>query len=167
MADLKLKYAAEAAITCSIASLASSTTKLAGQESTAVDNTTTLYVDSLASGKITVGTTPVANKSIEVWVYSQVEDAGTYPDVLDGTDSAETLVSDGVKYAALKLLKSFNTEAVSDRAYFFANESVAAAFGGVMPKKWGLFVTHDTGVALNATAANHFFKYVGVHNQSV
>lgn len=167
MADVKLKLAAESSITITLASLASSTTRLAGRESTAIDNTTNLYVDALVSGKIRVGTSPTTGKSIEVWVYGQVEDAGTYPDVLDGTDSDETLTSDGVKFGALKLLKAFTTENTSDRDYFLNNESVAAAFGGVMPKKWGLFVTHDTGVALNATGGNHWFKFVGVHYQTV
>lgn len=166
MADIKQKYAAAATITIGVASLATSSSKLAGRESNSVDNTTNLYDDCLVSGKITVGTSPTANKSVEVWVYSNTSDTPTYPDVFDGTDSAETVTSDGVKFGCLKLLKTFTTESTSDRAYEFANESVAALFGFV-PKFWGLFVTHDTGVNLNSTSGNHSFSYVGCQYQSV
>lgn len=166
MADIKSKYAAAATITISLASLASSSSKLAGQESNAVDNTTNLYVDALVSGKIRVGTSPTASKSIEVWAYSSIGDTPTYPDVFDGTDSAETVTSDGVKFGCLKLLKSFATESTSGRDYFLANESIAQLFG-YMPKYWGLFVTHDTGVALDSTAGNHAFSYVGCQYQTV
>ena len=159
---MALSYSAAATITVSPASLASDTTKLAGRESTAVDNTTNLYHDCLVSGKITVGTTPTTAKSIEIWVYSAISDTPTYPDVLDGTDSAETLTSAGVKGSMLKLLKSISTEATSDRPYEFANEPIAHLFGGAVPKRWGLFITHDTAVALNATGGNHVFSYVGV-----
>ena len=38
-----------------------------------------------------------------------------------------------------------------------------AAFGGVVPKNHGLFVTHDTAVNLNSTAGNHSFSYTGVY----
>jgi hypothetical protein len=31
-----------------------------------------------------------------------------------------------------------------------------------MPSRWALFVTHNTGVNLNSTAGNHFFKFIGV-----
>lgn len=166
MATFKASYGSSTTITCSIASLASSSSKLSGYESTAVDNTTNLYLDALVSGKITVGTSPTAGKSIEVWVYSSMDDTPTYPDVFDGTDSAETVTSDGVKFGALKLLKAFSTESTSDRSYPFENESIARLFG-YMPKYWGLFVTHDTGVNLNSTSGNHFFKYTGVYAQSV
>lgn len=166
MADIKSKYASAATITISLASLPSSSSKLAGQESSSVDNTTNLYVDALVSGKIRVGSSPTANKTIEVWVYSSISDTPTYPDVFDGTDSAETVTSDGVKFACLKLLKVISIESTSSRDYYIANESIAQLFG-FMPKYWGLFVTHDTGVNLDSTSGNHSFSYVGCMHQSV
>lgn len=167
MADFKTKYATEATITISLASLASSTTRVAGQESTVVDNSTLLYVDALVSGKVRTGTTPTVNKQIDVWVYAQMNDTPTYPDVFDGTDSAETVTSENVRNAALRLAASIRVDATSDRDYAVAPFSVAALYGGVMPKRWGLFVTHDTVAALNATGGNHEFKFLGIHTQSV
>ena len=64
MATQKIGYNADAALTFTLASLASSASLVAGRESTAVDNGTTLAVDYLVSGKITTGTSPTANKTI-------------------------------------------------------------------------------------------------------
>lgn len=162
MATATINYAASAALTITLASLASATSKLTGRESTAVSNTTNKYIDALVGGKITTGTTPTTGKTIEIWVYGAVNDTPTYPDVLDGTDSDETFGDDGSKFAALKLAKVINTDATSDQSYWVAPFSVAQLFGGVMPTHWGLWITHDTGVALNATAGNHEFKYTGI-----
>jgi hypothetical protein len=167
MADLKLKYASPAAITITLASLATSATKVAGRESTAIDNGTNLYVDALVSGKITTGTSPTADKTIEIWAYAAHDETPTYPDVFDGTDSDETVTSTYVKAGALRLLATLVVANTSDVTYWLAPTSVAQAFGGILPRRWGLFVTHDTGVNLNATGSNHELKYTGVNSQSV
>jgi hypothetical protein len=167
MADFKIKYAASAGITISPASLATSTTRTAGTESDVIDNTTNLYVDALVAGKITTGTSPTAGRQIDIWVYSILNDTPVYPDVLDGTSSAETITSENVRNAGMALMESILVDSTSDRTYYLKPKSVAALFGGVMPKKWGIFVAHDTGVNLNATGSNHQFDYTGVHYQSL
>jgi len=142
---------------------------LAGRESTAVDNTTNLDLDHLLSGKIRVGTSPTASRVIEVWAYAPISIAsGTpeYPDVLDGTDSDETMTSANVKASALRLVWSTLTDNTTDRDYFIPPTSIASLFGD-LPPYWGVFVTHDTGVALNATGSNHFLHYQRFQRQSV
>lgn len=171
MADIKTKYPATSsvALTLGLASLASSTTLVAGRESTAVDNTTTLDLDHLVSGMITTGTTPTVSTTIEVWAYASFRTAAgvpAYPDVLDGTDSAETITSANVKSSMLRLVASFMVDATSDRAYYFAPVSIASLFGA-MPKFWGLFVAHNTVAALNATGGNHVIEYERVQAQTV
>lgn len=166
MADFKIKYATSATIACGVASLATSSSRTAGRESDIVDNTTNLYVDALLSGQITTGTSPTASKQIDIWVYA--EDGNDIEgDVLDGTDSAETITSENVRNALFKHATSILVDSTSDRTYYFRGISVASLFGGIMPRKWGVFVAHDTAVNLNATAGNHEFRYVGVHYQSV
>ncbi len=82
---------------------------------------------------------------------------------MDGTDSAETLTSVGVGQGFLKLAAALNVDATtSDRDYAFGPVSVAQLFGGVLPQRWSVFVSHNTGVALNATGGNHVLKYQGV-----
>lgn len=163
MADVKIAYAASAAMTITLASLATSSTRVAGQESTAVSNTTNKYLDYLVAGKVTTGTTPTDAKQIDVWVYASYEDTPTYPDVFDGTDSAETATSAGVLAGGLILAASISTNNTSDRTYPVAPFSIASLFGGRMPKYFGIFVTHDTGVNLNATGGNHAFWQTGVY----
>lgn len=163
MATVTISYGTPGTITISPASLATSSDFTAGRESTAVDNSTDKYVDVLVSGKVTVGTTPTANTTINVYVYAQHDDTPTYQDVFDGTDSAETVTSSGVLNGVVRLLGVLTVSATtSDRTYFLAPTSVAQIFGGIMPKRWGLFVSHNTGVNLNATAGNHEFKYTGI-----
>ncbi len=163
MATIKIGYAASATITITLASIATSATFVAGAESTIVDNTTNLYVDAIVGGKITCGTTPTINTQIQISVYTPIDSTPTYPDVMDGTDSVETLTSVGVGQGFLKLAAVLNCDSTtSDRAYPFSF-SVAQLFGGVMPSRWGLYVAHNTGVNLNATGGNHVIKFEGVN----
>jgi hypothetical protein len=155
MAIIKPDYAASSAVTITLNSLASSSSLLGGRESTAVDNTSNKYRDYLIAGKITTGTSPTAGKTIQVFAVGLMEDA-TWPDVFDGTDSDETITSDGVKNGICRLIASITVESTSNRTYHFGPVSVAARFGGpAPPKKFVVFVSHDTAVALNATGSNH------------
>ena len=163
MSTVNTKYPATSsvALTLSTASLASDTNLLAGQESTAVDNTSNLDIDHVISGFITTGTTPTAGKVIEVWAYTSYKTASgtpSYPDVLDGTDSNETITSANVKIAMLAPVAIITVDSTSNRSYYFKNISIAGLFG-FMPKFWGLFVVHNTAVNLNSTAGNHLFEY--------
>lgn len=167
MATLKNLYAASATITISPASTATSSTRVAGVESDVISNATNLYLDALVSGKITTGTSPTASKQIDIWVYASQDDTPSYADVLDGTGSAETITSENVRNAAMKLACSILVDNTSDRTYYMAPVSVASLFGGVLPQRWGLFISHDTGVNLNSTGGNHAFSYQGVQIQSV
>lgn len=164
MATTTPSYSANTAITISPASLATSATFIAGRESSEIDNTTNKYVDALVQGKLTVGTTPTANTNINIYVWgADTSLATTAIDVLDGTDSAETLTNAGILYSALRLGASISvTAATSDVTYPFAPFSVAQLFGGIMPKFWGVYVAHNTGVNLNATAGNHALSFNGI-----
>jgi hypothetical protein len=153
MASIKLEYAASSALTITLASLATSATWVAGRESTAVDNTTNKYLDYLLAGKITLGTTPTAGE-IRVYVAGLMEDS-TYPDVFDGTDSAETCTTAAIRDSSLKLAAVIATPATSNETQWFGPTSVSSLFGGAVPKKFSVFVTHSTAVNLNSTGGNH------------
>jgi len=164
MATTTINYSSNTTITCSVASTASSSTFVAGRESNEIDNTTNKYMDALVQGKVTVGTTPTVNTVIGIYVWGADTSLATTPiDVLDGTDSAETLTNTGILYSSLKLGAAIAvTATTSDVSYPFAPFSVAALFGGNMPKFWGIYVTHNTGVNLNATGGNHTFSFNGI-----
>ncbi len=163
MATTTVNYSSNTTITMDLANLASSSTFLAGRESSQIDNTTNKYMDVMVSGQISVGTTPTAGQ-IMVYVWgADTSLATTALDVLDGTDSAETLTNTGILAnlrvgAVLPVLAT-----TSDIAYLVLPFSVAALFGGLMPKFWGLFVAHNTVAALRNTAVNtNSLEYVGV-----
>lgn len=156
MATNKIGYGTEVNLTfTSLASLASSSGLTAGAESGAVSNTTTLAVDYLVAGKLKVGASNMtANTTAEVWVYAEIEDTPTYPDVFDGTDSAETVTNRNVLFAACRLA-AVVTFAGTDAnvTYPVAPFSLAQLFGGNVPRNWGLFVVHNGGQALASSGS--------------
>lgn len=154
MADIKLAYGAASDVTITLASLASDTNLLAGRESAETVNTSTLALDYLVSGKITTGTSPTAARQIEVWAVGSW-DGTNWPDVFDGTESAETITSADIKAAICRPVAVMATGSTSNVTYHFGPVSLAAVFGGIVPPKVVLFVVHNTGAALNSTAGNH------------
>jgi hypothetical protein len=164
MATTTINYSANTTITMDLDGLTSSSTFVAGRESNEIDNTSNKYVDALVQGKVKVGTTPTANTFINVYVWGADTSLATKPiDVLDGTDSAETLTNTGVLYSALRLGASISVLATtSDVVYNIAPFSVAELFGGVMPKFWGLYVAHSTVAALHASDNTDFFSFNGI-----
>ena len=161
--DILTKYSSQETITAAVASLASDTNLLAGLESSIIDNSSTGYDDRLLSGKITTGTSPTASRQIEVWAIGW--DGSGWPDVFDGVTSSETITSSDIKNAICKPIAIMSTNSTSDRTYWFTGVSLRQAFGGTMPEKCVLFIVHNTGAALNATAGNHAFYATGVYPQ--
>lgn len=158
MATVKAAYAGASALTITLASLATSSTLVAGRESTAIDNTSNLYDDAIIGGFITTGTSPTAGQ-IEVWAYGSY-DGTSYAGGASGSDA--NLTPEGSQKGALRLICVIQTTTASNQKYTFGGYSIAAAFGGVMPPKWGIFVVHNTAVNLNSTGGNHEIKYNGV-----
>ena len=162
MANINIAYAASATITISPENVATSSTFVAGVESGVIDNTSNKYNDVLVGGLWTSGTTPTANTTVLIYVASVRDDAPTYPDVFDGTASAETITSVGVGRGFLKLGAVINVDSNTTARAYDCSFSVAQLFGGIMPLKWFLFITHNTGVNSNTTAGNHVWKYTGI-----
>jgi len=170
MADIKVKYPANStvALTHALASLASDTNLLAGRASTAVDNTSNQDLDHLLSGVIRMGSTPTVNTQIEVWIYAPISIASgtpTYPDGITGTDAAKTMTSANVKFSALRLATTIIVDATASRDFSIAPISIAGLFGGVLPPFWGVFLTQNTGAALNATQVA--LQYNRIQSQTV
>lgn len=138
--------------TITLASLASSAT--AGREGTAIDNTTDLAIDAELFGKITTGTTPTVNTSIEIWVYGS-GDGTNYSGGASGTNAALTPTASTLMALALVI----PVTATSNVTHQFYVGSVAALFGGILPAAWGVFVRNNTGSALNSTAGNHAIQH--------
>lgn len=161
------KYAAAAAITVTLASLADG----GYRESAGINNTVNKYMDALVGGSIQVATV-VADGTISIFAYGSMDAGGIYSGGLVGTDEAitwgTTPASSSVEgYNQLKLLGVISVDTTDDdNDIEFAGFSVAAAFGGVMPEKWGIVVLNESGVALHVTGTNNEIHYQGINYES-
>lgn len=161
--SILLKYGSTTTITAAVEGLASDTNLLTGIESSVIDNTSDGFDDIILSGKVRAGTSPTASRQIEVWAVAWNSNA--WPDEFDGTTSGETITSADIKAAICKPVAIMATSNTTDRTYHFTGVSAKQVFGGVLPSKFVLFITHNTGVNLNATAGNHEFRYQGTYPQ--
>lgn len=159
MAVLKSKYLTGATLTCTLASLANN----GARESTVVSNTTDLALDALLMIVVKSGATGVsATGYVDVWVYGSVN-AGT--DYTEGATGADAAITPTVP-PNLRMLGRINVVA-NAVTYKGGPWSVAAAFGGVLPEKWGIVIENKSGAALDATEANHKKLYQHVQQESV
>ena len=130
----------------------------------AIDNTTNLYVDAMVMIQVGVGVV-AAPKSIDIWG-SLSEDGSTYlgnpsgTDNYTGTDAALTaLGAPPVFYGPFT--HPTNTASITTKIVI---PSVRDLFGGlVLPKKWGLIIVNNSGVAFTSLSA----EYTGVQLSNV
>lgn len=161
-ANVKLAYGTEAqAITCTLASLASSAT--AGREATAIDNTSNLYLDDLVFLKIVLQSgTPANDKAVYVYGAGTV-DAATprWPDAFTGADAAITFNSP----LNARLLGTIYAP-TSAGTFLGGPWSMASLFGGSLPEKWSIAIQNYTGCTFSATEGNHAKLHQGVYATS-
>lgn len=159
MADIKQKYGtSNQAITCTLASLANN----AARASTYVDNATNLFMDALVSINIKTGASgTVSTGYVNVYAYGTSDGGTNYTENATGSDAAITLVSP----TNLKLIGIINCVA-NATTYKSGPFSVAQAFGGQLPERWGIVIENKTGGAFDSTEGNHIKVYQGVLAQS-
>lgn len=152
-------------MTFDISSLATSATFVAGRESTQADNTSDLFVDAVCYVKQITGhasTAPVVGQQINLYIWgAPVSLATSAIDVLDGTDSVETLSHVSILNSLVFVSAATVTVATAGLTYYIPPFSVKQCFGGVMPKFWGLFMSHNHAGALAAAQAS-LFSYDGI-----
>ena len=107
-----------AALTITLASLATSASSVTGRESTVVSNVTDKFVDALVSGQIKTGSATLTAGTIEIWLYAQIKLASstpTYPSPLTGSDAAVTFVAETKQ--KMLLADSISTNTTANTAY--------------------------------------------------
>lgn len=159
-ADIKQKYgASNQSFTITIASL----TNNSARQSTEVDNSSNLFLDALVQLKIKTGASGTASTGyVNVWAYATTDGGTTRSDGAGASDAAITLPSppNSVLIGRINCVANATT-------YYSTAMSVAAAFGGFLPEKWGIIIENKTGGTLDTTSGNHSAKYQGVYGQSV
>jgi hypothetical protein len=134
----------------SLNGLVASATWVAGWESVLIDNTSLLYVDYRVTAKITVESAGLTAGEIRLYLVGMLDDS-TWPDVFDGTQSAETVTDTEIRDAICRLGAITSTDTTASRAYYLEVPSVAAVFGGNMPSKFLIFLTQSTVAALETS----------------
>jgi hypothetical protein len=82
--------------------------------------------------------------------------------IATGSDAGLTVTSN--TKTLMRLLTIIPTDAATSFTYTWGPFSVAQAFGGTMPRKWGLWAVHNMGQILNA--AGNLAKYTPIKYQS-
>ena len=165
MATQTINYSANTAITLDLSSLGTSSTFLAGAESSEIDNTTNKYIDCIVNSKgITAHASTATTAGQMIVLYAWGADtslATTAIDTLDGTGSAETLAHAGVLNALRFAAAATVVTTTAGLVYYFQPFAIAPLFGGNMPKFWGLFAAHNHTGSLGASN-NNLFSYNGI-----
>lgn len=159
MSSVKLAFSAVSTMTVTnLHSLASSAT--AGWQSAVVDNTSDLYEDVLVQVVLDFANTAPANdKCAYVYAYGGLET--TYSNPASGTEGAitvTTIVSNPQAFKQIGIVP-YNT---ADEVAESQPMSVASAFGGILPPKWGLVIMNYSGAAL--ASSGNTVKYAGVYH---
>lgn len=149
MADFLLGYAPTQNLTLTITSLANGSARA----STVVTNSSG-YADALVSFRIKTAAASVDTRgSVGIFAYASTNNGGYYTEGATGTDGAITLSSPTnaakVGYA--------NANVVST-TYDIGPFSVADAFGGVLPQKWGIIFSNSTGAAIDSAVASGWYQ---------
>lgn len=158
--NVELKYGtSNQTITITLASLTASAT--VGRASTAVDNTSNLFIDALVSGFVDVGSVS-GDKQVLIYAYGSADGGTTY----SGQNGANSITGTDVGFTRadptdLRLIGVLACPTSSVKM-LFGPYSVAQAFGGILPASWGIVVFNDSGATFSATAGNNKAWYQGV-----
>jgi hypothetical protein len=145
----------------SLNSLGSSAT--AGWQSTVVDNSSDRYLDAHVQVVVDMANTSPSNDQC-LYVYAYGGLATTYTNPCTGTEGTITLTSISSTGQNIRLI-GVMPYTTADEVIESQPLSVASAFGGVLPVKWGLVIMNFTGAAI--AASGNSVKWVGLQVQSV
>lgn len=155
---MAITYGTSTAIACTLLSLGSSAS--AGRGSANVNNAVDLFDDAMLTIAVKTAAGVLANdKACYVYIYGS-EDGTIYNGSsaeAEGTDIAVTLDSPSNLKGPFVIACP-----ASSVTYRLLVGSIAALFGGVMPRRWGFVVRNFTGQALDATETNHTKTYTGI-----
>ena len=154
MAEIKNKYGtSNQAITITLNSLAND----GKRESTAVDNSTSLFLDAVVQVKIATNASndSTGDKSVYIYAYGTADGGTTYSGNASGTDSS--FGTDPQQLQNCKLIGVVYAP-TANKTYESDLMSIANAFGGKLPEKWGIVAHNETGYGLNSSGNSAFYQ---------
>lgn len=158
MGDIKQKFGTSGqAFTLTIASLGSGSSR----QSTEIDNATNVFGDVLVSFKVKTNAAGTSTTgTVVIYAFASVDGGTTRTENAGASDAAITLISP----TNLRYVGTINC-VTNATTYYGGPFSIAAAFGGVMPERWGIVVQNNTGAALDSTGGSHSATWQGVYGQ--
>lgn len=159
MATVKMNYSAtNTALTITLANLSN----LAARSSAYIDNSSDLYLDASLRVKIGIGTTTGTDNAVYVFGYGSEDAVNFGGNYTSGTDA--TIVTSGANFPLLGVVSTATFPSVTSTDYTLYIGSVANAFGGILPKYWGVVLLNSTGASLVNTSTNHAVTFTGIYN---
>lgn len=166
-ANIKVAFAADAAITMDLSALAASSTLVIGRESTSINNTSNLYLDYVVSGNVISGTTPTAGGEMRVAYVQPYEDTPSWPDGFSGSDSGQTLTNTAIR-DKYPIGWSGDYSTTSNVTYPIVSALTLAQAFGVVPNYFLIYFAHSMTAALKTDAGNtNSFNQRGVYATSI
>ena len=168
---MALNYGSTNSLACtSFNSLANSTTSLASSAA-ATTSTSNNIVDAMVQVKIVGPATMTASAStiVSVFAYGSLDGStGWYAgassgtvETVDGSDKLITVSANGNNLRFLGTILLHTTTSGTSITYQSQPLSVAAAFGGLMPRKWGIVIMNQSSAAL--AASGHDVRYTEIY----
>lgn len=147
--EVQEKQGSSTALTITLASLASSTTRV-GRQSTIVDNTTVQAPRVLVHYKIKQGTSPTGSKAVYFYLIRGDANGTAHRDGEAGASDAGLTIAPNLSPIHIAANKSSPS----------TGDVLQGSFLVEAPgPKWGIAVVHDTGVDLDSTGSNHWIRY--------
>lgn len=145
------------AITCTFTSL----TNGSYRQSTVIDNSSNLFLDALVMVKAkSASSSTSATGYVAIYGYGTADGGTTYDGGASGSDASYTVDVTPPNLVLIGIL-NLNANSTTVQRTF----SVATAFGGQLPQKWGIIVLNATGATLDASIGSAWFQ--GVQAQAL
>lgn len=160
MADIKAKYGgSNQSITITLNGLAND----AKRESAAVDNSTNCFLDAMVQVKIATNASAdsTGDKSVYVYAYGTADDGAGCSGNASGSDAA--FGTDPQQLNNCRLIGVIHAP-MQNLIYESDLMSVGAAFGGLLPQRWGIIVHNKTGQTLKTSDCSAVYQ--GLYAQS-
>jgi len=160
MADIKAKYGgSNQSITITLNGLAND----AKRESSLVDNLTNCFLDAMVQVKIATNASAesTGDKSVYVYAYGTADNGASCSGNASGSDAA--FGTDPQQINNCRLIGVIYAPP-QNKVYESDLMSVGAAFGGVLPQRWGIIVHNKTGQTLKTSDCSAVYQ--GLYAQS-
>lgn len=154
--DLKVTYGTNTSMTLTTTTMSNATYR----QGPVIDNSSDKYVDALVQLTVVPATSGTGSTGhIIAFAYGTVDGGTTYPDNVTGT------AGDLTPYSPVGLVPigviPCNANSGTQASFKSNPMSVARAFGGILPQKWGIVYMNLSGATLPASSISA--SYQGIY----